>query len=49
MLLSKETENLDDQLLSSLTETECDVKEVIYYIDELISKNRNFERCNYDE
>jgi len=39
MFLSKESEDLDNQLLSSLSETECDVKEVIYYIDELISKN----------
>ena len=38
MFLSEETENPDDWLLSSLSEAECDVKELIDYIGELISK-----------
>jgi DNA-binding transcriptional MerR regulator len=38
MFLSEETENSDDRLLSSLSEAECDVKELIDYIGELISK-----------
>lgn len=38
MLLTKATEDSDDRLLSSLSEAECDVKELIDYIGELISK-----------
>ena len=36
--LSKESEDSDDRLLSSLSEAECDVKELIDYIGELINK-----------
>lgn len=38
MFLSKETEDPDGWLLSSLSEAECDVKELNDYIGELISK-----------
>ncbi len=38
MFLSKETEESDDWLLSSLSVAECDVKELIDYIGELINK-----------
>jgi len=38
MLLSEETEALEDQLLSSLSEAEKSAKELIDYIEELISK-----------
>ena len=38
MFLSGETEDLKDRLLSSLSEAECDVKELIDYISELINR-----------
>jgi DNA-binding transcriptional MerR regulator len=38
MFLSKEAEDSDGWLLSSLSEAECDVKELNDYIGELISK-----------
>jgi DNA-binding transcriptional MerR regulator len=38
MLLSKEIEDSDEWLMSSLSEAECDVKELIDYISKLISK-----------
>jgi DNA-binding transcriptional MerR regulator len=48
VLLSKEIENSDDWLLSSLSEAECDVKKLNDYIGELISK-KNLRRCNHEE
>jgi DNA-binding transcriptional MerR regulator len=38
MFLSEETEDPDDRLLSSLSEVECNAREMIDYIGELISK-----------
>lgn len=38
LFISKETEDSDGWLLSSLSEAECDVKELIDYIGELINK-----------
>ena len=38
MLLSEETENSDEWLLSSMSEAECNIKEMIDYIGELINK-----------
>ena len=43
MLLSEETKDSDDWLLSSLSESECDVKELIHYIGELINKKKKFK------
>lgn len=43
MLLSKETEDSNDRLLSSLSEAESNAKELIDYIGELISKKQNFK------
>jgi DNA-binding transcriptional MerR regulator len=41
MFLSKETEDSEGWLLSSLSEVERDTKELIAYINELISKKQN--------
>ena len=41
MFLSEETEDSNDWLLSSLSETESNTKELIGYIGELISKKQN--------
>lgn len=41
MFLSKESSDSDDRLLSSLSEAESNTKELIDYIDELISKKQN--------
>lgn len=50
MLLSEETGDSDGWLLSSLSEAESNVKKLIDYIDELISKkNRSLNRCNYEK
>jgi DNA-binding transcriptional MerR regulator len=49
MFLFKGTEDLDGWLLSSLSEVECDVKELIDYIGELISRNSDLKRCNYEK
>lgn len=43
MFLSKETEEPDDWMLSSLSEAESDVKELIDYIGELINKKQKFK------
>jgi DNA-binding transcriptional MerR regulator len=43
MRLSQETEDSAEWLLSSLSETECDVKELIDYISELISKRTEIQ------
>lgn len=40
MFLSKETEDSDNMLLSSLPEAECDVEKLIDYIGELINKKQ---------
>ncbi len=42
MFFSNETEESDDWLLSSLSESEADVKELIEYIGELINKKHKF-------
>lgn len=49
MFLSKETGESDDWLLSSLSEAESDVKELIDYIGELINKKQKLKRCKYEE
>jgi DNA-binding transcriptional MerR regulator len=50
VFLSEETETSEVGLLSSLSEVECDVMELIDYIGELISKkDRSLNRCNYEK
>lgn len=41
MFLSEEAEDLDDWILSYMTEAESHAKELIGYIDELISRKQN--------
>ena len=48
MFLSKETEASDGWLLSSLSEAECDVKELNDYIGELISKKHISKECDIE-
>lgn len=43
LFLSKETEESDDWLLSSLSAAESDVKELIDYIGDLINKKQKFK------